>query len=279
MSSTTRMRRAAPWRRLRACGRRGAGCARRSRQLRRQTHVNSVPCPRPSLCASTRAAVQLDQVLDQRQADAQAALRAVERLVGLREQVEDVRQQRRRDADAVVLHRDHDLAFARRALSQMRPPGRCIWRRCSAGWTAPAPGASDRRPARPARAAARPSSAARGASMQRRSWPRPALDQRRQLSRSRLHDRPCRCTMRETSSRSSIRRAMWSTWRPITSRAQLQRGLRRRRRAAGCAGRCGSAPADCAARAPAWPGIRSCAGPPPAPRNTAARSPWRWRRG
>jgi hypothetical protein len=42
--------------------------------------------------------------LDQRQADAQAALRAVGRAVGLGEQVEHVRQQLGVDAAAVVAH-------------------------------------------------------------------------------------------------------------------------------------------------------------------------------
>ena len=72
--------------------------------------MTSVPCPTPSLWAVTLPAVQFHQVLDQRQADAQAALRAVERLVGLREQVEDVRQESRGDARALVLHRDLQLA-------------------------------------------------------------------------------------------------------------------------------------------------------------------------
>ncbi len=54
-----------------------------------------------------RAAVHLDQPLDQRQADAQAALRAFARAVGLREQVEHARQHVGRQADARVLHHDH----------------------------------------------------------------------------------------------------------------------------------------------------------------------------
>ena len=62
----------------------------------RQRHAEQRPLPMPSLCASTRALVQLDQALHQRQADAQAALAAVERALALHEQLEDVRQQLRR---------------------------------------------------------------------------------------------------------------------------------------------------------------------------------------
>ena len=57
---------------------------------------------RPFAVAPDAAAMQLHQVLDQREPDAQAALRAVQRLVGLGEQVEDVRQEVRRDAGALV---------------------------------------------------------------------------------------------------------------------------------------------------------------------------------
>src|SRR5581483_11666257 len=59
-------------------------------------------------CASygDSSAVQLDQALDQRQADAQATLGAIEPAVGLGEQVEHMRQQVRGDTHAVVLHPD-----------------------------------------------------------------------------------------------------------------------------------------------------------------------------
>jgi molybdenum-dependent DNA-binding transcriptional regulator ModE len=110
-------------------GRRPPGCARRPVLLRRDAdpapaasgarlraharrqadrHLRR-PCPGPRWRLDV-AAMQLDQVLDQRQADAQAALRAVQRLVGLREQVEHVRQEFGRDAGALVL--DRDLQFA-----------------------------------------------------------------------------------------------------------------------------------------------------------------------
>ena len=56
------------------------------------------------------AAVQLGERPDQRQADAQAPLRAGERAVPLGEEVEHPRQQLRRDADPVVPHPEDDLA-------------------------------------------------------------------------------------------------------------------------------------------------------------------------
>jgi hypothetical protein len=51
-----------------------------------------------------RAAVQSDQPLREREADAQAPRRAVQRAVGLREQVEDLRQKRFIDPHAIVAH-------------------------------------------------------------------------------------------------------------------------------------------------------------------------------
>jgi hypothetical protein len=47
--------------------------------------TNSAPRPGPSLNASTRPVVQLDDLLDQREADAEPAARAVERLLALDE--------------------------------------------------------------------------------------------------------------------------------------------------------------------------------------------------
>ena len=55
------------------------------------------------------AAVHLDQLADDGQADAQAALRAIERLIDLREQLEDARQHLGGNADAGVLHLEHRL--------------------------------------------------------------------------------------------------------------------------------------------------------------------------
>ncbi len=72
--------------------------------------MNSLPCPLPALCASIESAVSLDQVAGQGQADAQAALGAVERALPLHEHVEDAGQHVGPDADAVVDHRHHHLA-------------------------------------------------------------------------------------------------------------------------------------------------------------------------
>ena len=70
-----------------------------------------------------RAAVQLDEAPRQRQADAEAAVRAVAMLLELREHVEDARQHVRRDADAGVLARARCVGVRRRcALTRMRPP-------------------------------------------------------------------------------------------------------------------------------------------------------------
>ena len=103
-----------------APGRRGGPVAGRGRRT-----TNSLPWPGPSLCGLDRPAVHLDQPPHERQADAQPALRPVERAVRLREQVEHARQHVRRDADAGVADADDAPApsVSRSALSQMRPPG------------------------------------------------------------------------------------------------------------------------------------------------------------
>ena len=111
-SSTTRMRAGALA--AAAVGARGApargSALAAGATLRRQVHHDLRAPPHPFAVGRDPAAVQFHQVLDQRQADAQAALRAVQRLVGLREQVEDVRQESRVDARALVLDRDLHLA-------------------------------------------------------------------------------------------------------------------------------------------------------------------------
>ncbi len=62
------------------------------------------------------AAMHLDQPLDQGQSDAQSAVRAVERALGLREEIEYSRQQVARDPDAGITHAQDDLVVG--ALSQ-----------------------------------------------------------------------------------------------------------------------------------------------------------------
>ena len=56
------------------------------------------------------AAVHLDQALDQREADAQAALRPFERPIYLGKHLEDPRQHVGRDADAGIAHAHHGVA-------------------------------------------------------------------------------------------------------------------------------------------------------------------------
>ena len=75
--------------------------------------MNSLPRPRPSLCAVDGAAVHLDDPFHERQADAEAAARASAGAIGLPEHVEHARQHLGMDAHAGVLHAHHGLvAFA-----------------------------------------------------------------------------------------------------------------------------------------------------------------------
>ena len=56
------------------------------------------------------AALHLDQPSHEREADAEAALRAVERALELRERLEHHRQRARGDAHAGVAHAEHGIA-------------------------------------------------------------------------------------------------------------------------------------------------------------------------
>ena len=93
--------------------------------------MNSLPWPGPSLWTLTAAAVQLDELTHQRQTNAQAALRAVQRAAHLREQVENAAQHVRLDADAVVAHAQHRLVSlaARRQADSAAAVG-VLGRRC-----------------------------------------------------------------------------------------------------------------------------------------------------
>ena len=71
--------------------------------------TNSLPRPRPSLCAVDRAAVHFDDPLHEREADAEAAARAPAGAIGLAEHVEHPRQHLRVDAHAGVRDADHGL--------------------------------------------------------------------------------------------------------------------------------------------------------------------------
>ena len=73
------------------------------------------------------AAVQFDQAPHQRQADAQAALRAVDRDGALHEHVEHVRQQFGRNAHAGIAHAQHHvLAFVPQADIDVAAAGRVL---------------------------------------------------------------------------------------------------------------------------------------------------------
>ena len=130
LSSTTRMRQ--PARGVGPGFRCSDGAASSPTSLRHGSATrNSEPRPDPALVAVDRALVQADQAMHERQADAEAALAAVERALALLEQLEDVGQQLRLDADAVVAHADHGLALAQRQRQlDRRRPRRCTWRRC-----------------------------------------------------------------------------------------------------------------------------------------------------
>ena len=82
------------------------------RRLRgdRQADDELAPLARPVAAGLDAPAVQLDQPLDQRQADAEPALRPHQRRFRLREHLEDARQHLGGDADAVVLDRHDHVA-------------------------------------------------------------------------------------------------------------------------------------------------------------------------
>ena len=131
-AAVARRRRPAAWAPCRSSGRRTMNVAAlrqaravRRRPCRRAARPGSAPapgrCPRPPCARSRRA-------------------------LALREQVEDVRQQRRRRcrcrcrATAISAC----CLAARSAQRRCGRPAACTWRRCSAGWTAPAPAACGR---------------------------------------------------------------------------------------------------------------------------------------
>ena len=75
----------------RRCARIGCHAARRPRRVaQRQVHAELAALAEARRCARDRAAVHLHQLPHQRQADAEAAARALDRGVDLREQLEDL---------------------------------------------------------------------------------------------------------------------------------------------------------------------------------------------
>src|SRR5262249_9602514 len=87
----------------------------------RQRDDEGGPAPRALACGADRSAVQLGQLLDQRQPQPQAAEAPRHRSVGLPEAVEDVRQKFRLDALAAVDYDDAD-AFGVALHPQLDPP-------------------------------------------------------------------------------------------------------------------------------------------------------------
>ena len=73
--------------------------------------------------------MQLDQAAHQREADAEAALRPIERRGDLREHLEEAGEVPRFDADAGVANRDHDLAAHARGADPDVPAGLGVARR------------------------------------------------------------------------------------------------------------------------------------------------------
>ena len=72
--------------------------------------TNSLPFPGPSLLRGHRAAMSFDEVPYDREAEAQAALRSIDGLPLLHEEVKYARQDFRRDAHACIPDTDDDLA-------------------------------------------------------------------------------------------------------------------------------------------------------------------------
>ena len=89
--------------------------SRNGKRRQRQAHDEFAAPARPGAARLHASAVQRDDALDQRKADAESAMRALVRARELRERLEQAPGDLRRKADAVVLHRHDDLA---------RPPPR-----------------------------------------------------------------------------------------------------------------------------------------------------------
>ena len=104
LSSTTRIRRA--W--LARFEGSTASASRTACRIGKRT-TNRLPCPGPSLCAVIEPSCISTSRCTRRQADPQSALGPVERTGRLREQLKDVRQKLRFDADARILHADDRL--------------------------------------------------------------------------------------------------------------------------------------------------------------------------
>ena len=76
----------------------------------RQPHADLRAEPWPIASHVDLPLMQLDEAPNDREADAQSALAAIEPAITLREHLEDVRQELRFDADTVVAHANGDAA-------------------------------------------------------------------------------------------------------------------------------------------------------------------------
>ena len=222
--------------------------------------MNSLPLPGPSLSAAMRAAVHLDELLDDRQPDAEPALGAGERAVPLGEELEHLGELLGRDADAPVPDADDDLVRPRCGpMSRMWPAvlavlGRVVQQVHHHLLEPGRVGVDPEVAPVDARRRARASAPRRAAS----PWPT-ALSRIGVASSTSLRSSIFPRVMRETSSRSSMSRVRCFICRAMTSIDQSMCSFesapgRHARR------RCRWRPAGSSARGRAWPGTRPCAG-------------------
>src|SRR5690349_31536 len=78
-----------------------------------------------------RAPVQLDQSMDKRQSDAQTATRSARCCIGLHEEIEDVGNDARGHANAIVFDADDSVLSPSRNRNSDQPSGICIF--CGVG--------------------------------------------------------------------------------------------------------------------------------------------------
>ena len=166
--------------------------------------------------------VQLHQKAHQRQPDAQTALGAVERIVDLREEVEDGCELLRGDADAVVAHAEDGLIARPGELEiDFSSVFGSTWRRCSAGWRGPGPCVPGRHSPATVPSVRTESSVCLRASITGRliSTALATIDRASTVSVRSWIFPPL---MREISSKSSTSLTNWSTCREMISPAQSQ---------------------------------------------------------
>ena len=144
LSSTTRMRH--PLRRFAAApSLLGVSSGGRITSGRRTT--NSLPLIGAIAASLNAAVVHIDQPPHQRQANAESALRLLQRPINLREHIEDAGQHVAGNADAVVSHADDGITpFPFGGEPDVTARALCTWRRCSAGSRTPERAGWDRRP-------------------------------------------------------------------------------------------------------------------------------------